>query len=435
MSDPTVLVVNEHEEIELPQTLLAEGGIVHAFSEALEKDYFTIRSKKGRLVLQAGGYVGVIPINGNLLLDIRPKVPLGNLERVLLHSESGLQQFKKGKRKYSTSKFSPKAVSDFLWSEFLEQAELVHELGLLKVYTESTGAVAVPKGRIFPFQSALISQISGRPKAQCAWQSKTANTGPNRLIKYLLHLLHRKSQGSPDKNLRRRVSFCLSQYDAIPLDLAKTFMQEKEVYDPSCIPASRDHYRNIMRISHMILSGHGVGFMESTSTAIEATSLLINMEVVLEDYIRSILRSNQELVTSGVSVHNGNKAGNDGAKQPLLKETDHTNQIQQKILATPDVVLRKNGDVGASNIVLDVKYKSVKKLADRADINQVIAYAASYGSKSAVLVYPSSNGNHGLMCLGAFDKTTIFQYFLDLTNLDFDAEEKRFAKAMASLFD
>jgi 5-methylcytosine-specific restriction enzyme subunit McrC len=436
MDIPKILVVNEHEEIELPEDLLSDRGYVQAFTEALERDFFTIRLKKGRLVFQAGGYVGIIPVNNLFMLDIRPKVPLANLERVLLLSNSSLLTFNKGRRAYNTSKYSPKAISDFLWTEFISQAELIHELGLQKEYENHTGVLNRPKGKILPYQSKLISSRCGTSQAKCSWQIRTTNTAPNRLIKYLLNALHEQLVNSQDKNLKRRVAYCLSLFDSIPLDREKKFLHENDVINPDCISSTKDHYRGIIKIGCLILNGGGLSFLGGNTIKVDATSLLISMDRIFEDYVRNILQTSNTLSRENVLVLDGNKGGNLGARKQLLEASGHINQLRKKIDATPDILLKKIFDVtDESNIILEVKYKSIKLVADRSDINQVIAYACSYNSKCAVLVFPASNDNYGLVCLGSFGRTMVFQYFIDLTNQDIEEEEEIFSQTMLKLFD
>lgn len=435
MAPKTILVVNEHEEIELPQKLIASDGYVDAFKEALERDYFSIRLKKGKLILQAGGYVGRISVNESLALDIRPKVPLGNLERVLALAKSQVIQLNSQRRTYNTSKFSPKSVSDFLWTEFLEQAEYVHELGFQKKYIRVIGSRQTPRGKIAPFKSRLQSARYGRPVAECSWQERSIDTGPNRLILYLLSVLHNSLIGSADRAMKRRVTYCLSLYEHIPFDAKRNFLSDPEVRDPEIISQTKDHYRGIVKIGKLILEGQGLAFLESSASGIDATSLLINMDIVFEDYIRNTLEQSQELKKAGLDILDGNKGGDRGGKKPLLTTTDHPFQSEKEIIATPDVVLKSLDPESKKNVVIDVKYKRVQRTADRSDINQIIAYACSYDASAAVLIFPFNDNENRILCLGAFGKTKIFQYFVDLTNPDIEREGEMLSTALIEMLD
>lgn len=429
MAAPMVLVVNEHEEIALPDGLLSAGTpYVDAFQEALARNYFSIRMKAGKLILQAGGYVGVIAVNGNLLLDIRPKVPLRSLERLLALAQGCPIPFAVGRRTYSASNFIPNSVSEFLWREFLAQAEFTHQLGVHRRYTESSGNLKQPHGRIDPFKTRIASMVGGCSVASCTWQTRTKDTAPNRLIKYLLHAYLQTLSSHPDRALRRRVAYCLSLYDDVPLDHTRSFLDDEDVRNPARLGWTKDHYQPVIKLALLIFAGQGLGFLDRSSNPIEASSLLISMEDVFEGYVRNVLSSNSTLSQANIRVLDGNKGGNEGAKQDLLVATTHPAQIGTPITATPDVVLRSE----QKTVVIDVKYKNVKR-ADRSDLNQVIAYACSYSACAAVLLFPANEHNKGLKCLGAFGSTNVFEYYVDLTSPDIEEEEGQLSECLGGL--
>ncbi len=152
-----------------------------------------------------------------------------------------------------------------------------------------------------------------------------------------------------------------------------------------------------------------------------------------------VLWKKNQINSSDVQVKNGNRGGEFGGRKTLLSKTDHPSQIKNEIIATPDVLIeRKRGADDYENIVIDVKYKIVNDVPSRPDINQVMAYASSYKSKHAILVFPttySKTNKIGLECLGTFNGVGLFQYFIDLSNIDFPHEEKMFSDAVFSLFD
>jgi len=87
-------------------------------------------------------------------------------------------------------------------------------------------------------------------------------------------------------------------------------------------------------------------------------------------------------------------------------------------------------------LVLDVKYKVPENVADRADLNQIIAYGASYKAKCGVLILPAASGEQrGLKCLGLIGQTTFFQYAINLNAVDLAGEEELLWNTMTELLE
>lgn len=418
-----VITINEYEETELPASLLVENGYVNAFKQALERDFFSVRLKQGKLIFQAGGYVGKIKINDNIILDIRPKVPITNLDRILFNGGENTLTPSIGNRKYDTSHYATSSISNFLWSEFLKEAELIYDYGLLKKYSNNSGKLSTPRGKISPFKTKIINITTGNSYAYCSWSDRSIDTPPNRMIKYLLHKLYENIRDSPDKNFKRRVSYCMGCYSQIYYDQNCDFLHDIEKFS---IPSVKDYYHKIIAICYILLDTKGLSF-SNTGSYVDASSLLINMEVVFENYIRKVLSEGiNKKNNHSLRVLDGNKGGNSGAKKNLLNRSPHPKQIEDKVIATPDALIIKETDLYSENIVIDMKYKVIKGNAERSDLNQIISYAASYGSKHAILIFPASGKNKGLSCLGELDGRGIFQYFYNLSNAKLEEEESIF---------
>ncbi|HHG3077872.1 TPA: McrC family protein [Vibrio parahaemolyticus] len=428
------IVVKEYEEVTLPSSIMEDGSKVNAFNEALEKNYFSIRLKKGELVFQAGGYVGVISVNEKLSLDIRPKVPLSNLERILLISKSVPKAFSKGTIKYSKSNYVPEAIEDFLWMEVLNEAENLHALGLIKKYKKVSEYTSYPSGKIDTFKSSIKSKISGKPIAYSTRFERDIDTPENQLVKMLILALKGRNKEYRDSNIKRRISICLSHFDSVTTDYRYNFFSSPSIKNPETLPSTKDHYRRIIEISKLIFDSKGLGFFDTQNQSVECSSLLISMEDAFEKYILTILKKGSDKFNQ-INVKDGNKDGEDGAKKNLFDTTSHPKQYPKKIKATPDILIEHLGEGGqVKNIVIDVKYKEKKDIASRADINQVMSYAASYNSKHAVIILPSEGNKKGIECLGSFSGIGFFQYFIDLSTTNFDEEESIFIDEILSLF-
>src|SRR5262245_16774791 len=75
-----------YDEIPVPLSDLMVGSEVQVFPD-LVKNCFTIRLSEKKLIFAAGKYVGVIPINERVTIEVRPRVDTANLTRILSLSD------------------------------------------------------------------------------------------------------------------------------------------------------------------------------------------------------------------------------------------------------------------------------------------------------------------------------------------------------------
>ncbi len=194
------------------------------------------------------------------------------------------------------------------------------------------------------------------------------------------------------------------------------------------------YYKPALAIGKLIVQGRGIGFSTNGDDAI-ANSLLLDLDAAFEGYIRFVLQD-LNTSTSYIRVFDGNISAEVGRKKVLLSPSDLESQIEKPIYATPDVVVEKYSVPRVpSNIVLDMKYKDTKAVADRNDLNQLIAYAASYSSEAGIFIFPSrSVEQKGLQCLGLIAGIPIYQYFINLGAVNILEEEASLRRMLEDMF-
>lgn len=168
---------------------------------------------------------------------------------------------------------------------------------------------------------------------------------------------------------------------------------------------------------------------------IRIASLLVNMEALFESYLRSSLATNLAQTDSNIWVLDGNNKGNGGALKPLFDQ-EYPDDIARATEAKPDIVCsyRSPKDGMTSNaLVIDVKYKVVKKVSARSDLEQAITYGLSYRSDIILLVHPRTNERHGLYPQGHIGKLEVYQYIFDLSADSLADEEILFAQRIYEL--
>lgn len=430
-----IIKVKEYGEVEIPADLISASGELTAYPEVLQKDYFSVRFKKGRPVFQAGGYIGLIPVNESISLEISSKVPISNLERILLIGNHLATPLKRVIRTYGQSTYVPRSIIEFLVDGFLALMDEIHSQGLLRFYRQEYQTGLFPRGKIDIGGTARVRAKTGSKRVHHSWAERHPDNGPNRLFKFVLARILNNHYLTLNRKLREKCAIALSHFDHVPLDSTQAFMRDTFVSNPFTLPSTKDIYIYGISLAKLILAGKGVE-IASHDGNIALGSLIVNLDDAFERYILEILRRHAA-GAANTFVLDGNKRGAGGGAKELLGPSSRDCYIGHSIDATPDIVVSRDRDVTTSiNIVIDVKYKAVKHLVDRTDLNQIISYAASYHSKHGIIVLPAINAESaGLKCLGIIGGTAFFQYAVNLNSPKMEEEEIKLYEAVNNLLN
>src|SRR5690349_17472129 len=71
----TVYPAVEYETVEIPLKEVINQNRLEVYPQIQGRDFFRIYLKRDRLIFQAGGFFGLIPINDRVALDVRSRVP------------------------------------------------------------------------------------------------------------------------------------------------------------------------------------------------------------------------------------------------------------------------------------------------------------------------------------------------------------------------
>jgi 5-methylcytosine-specific restriction enzyme subunit McrC len=124
----TVYQCREFEPVEVPLDRLISGGQVQVYPSA--EKYFDLDYRAGRLVIAPKSYVGLIPINDDVAIQVLPRFPISNLFHVLHRSSATLRFIEGFTRSYELQK--PDSLSDPI-------AMLANQLVALGVETLRSG--------------------------------------------------------------------------------------------------------------------------------------------------------------------------------------------------------------------------------------------------------------------------------------------------------
>lgn len=367
--------------------ILSEDGSPHIFPEIKSKGYFDIDFKGNELVLVAGKYIGLIPINEWTAINVQPKVGVSSLVRIISKSREYLDSLHFFERYYKeTSATSPTIFEFFANCLSIELQKLERE-GVYKQYIRRPGNISSPRGRVNIGRTIARNWSKGLYfKVCCDYFEFTADNHYNRMIKFTLWycLSHLVQIRSNNAGLIRTLSYYFNYFNSIPLDKNKRFLEPvvADIHDQK-IPVLRMYYENICKICRCIIEDIGI-MLTSPGEDVKMLSFIINMENVFEKYLLYILRESKELLGADAMILDGNKEG----KRYFFKDT-------KKYQAKPDIIVRHDGDF---KLIMDAKYKKKTSETDR---YQIIAHALSYGVNKAVLIMPlSDQPNPGLVRIG-----------------------------------
>ncbi|MEN5051350.1 5-methylcytosine restriction system specificity protein McrC [Brevundimonas naejangsanensis] len=418
----------EWQETAIPADLLVDGDRIDVYEAVGNSSAFTIRTRGSRLYLQAGNAIGYIPVNDRVALEINARVPLANLERLLMATDDYLPSAIGYERNYGEVDDIPRPFLDFLTDSLLTAVDGLRVEGLHKTYDHILHQGA-PSGRILPFESALAQRRANRPTAVSKRFERTVDTEANRRIKAALARLQSLYSGMRDRTGRRKrltgLSAALSFFGEVPMTAAPAPLSRFD--DLRHLPDQRPWLGRAVALSTMVLRNAGLE-VRAFKGPIIAESLLIQMDDVFEQYVRQVLRRRLQ-DRPGVAVLDGNKAKPEGAAGRVF---DEVFSALGNSPSTPDTVIEKDG---ATVVVVETKYKLCPGLPERDYINQVVTYAATHRCRNVVLAYPSHNDRCTLERLGRIGEVILHKAVIPLGRTDMLAVEVELGTLFATFLD
>lgn len=426
-----IYVVDEHEEVKIPLPDLIVRGQLQVYDPVGEGDFFTIHRTKGRLAFHAGGYIGLIPINDRVVLDVRPRVPLKNLERMMRIAEDTPFELSPYLRTYDGHDEPSPSMIDVFARALINTAKEIGFNGVHREYVRRSENTSFPRGRALIGETMQRHEAHGiRHRVTASWFETSVDTAPNRCLKYAVWYLadHYTSTGQNKSKILQGLEEVYHLFDTVPLDKSLQFLNASTVKNPETLPSNRSYYRPAIYLAILVIRNRGILFANRQG-GILMPSLLIDLRKTFEVYVRNVLRVRLRDLESSIRVLNGNIKGTDGGAKPLFDESVSPS-------ATPDIVFKRTDmteDASAYPLVADTKYKKLKR-PERTEIEQAVTYAASYRAPIVVIIHPRIDEPvHGLHLLGHISPFTVYHYAFDLAAKDPDLEEENCARSFRGL--
>lgn len=422
-----------------PALLLAPDGRLRINDDIMNRDAYRVSFAKGKLRFTASSMVGVIPLNDNVILRVRPRVPVSNLTKMVLdtgHPVVALQAF----RSYRGHGTAPEWLLDRYAEALIAQIDQILDKGLYRQYVRREGSGSFPRGRI-DFQRTVASFASrGVPnKAAYSWHERTVDNPPNRCLKAALRVIHAHlSRGKFEKGYGSLLAALVTQFRALETvedDPALRFLEDPEVLGVRPLPDPRFYYRSALDIALLVVRGQGVA-LELEGADVRVQSLLVDMNDLFESYCRIMLLREASARQWPVMVLDqqgrvplyetpGELPRRDGEPLPPIGPGTSAE-------ATPDIVFR----MPDGTVPLVAECKNTAKggvLPDRSEVNQAVTYAVRYRLNKALVVRPRKYGQAGLWYAGQVGSVAVYEYSVDLGSEDLAGVQRDFADAVSYL--
>ena len=303
--------------------------------------------------LTPGSIVGALEI-GDLSVLIHPKL---RVSRLLYLVSYAMRAFEGRREPFKFEEAD--TLLETLAPAFVAAADKAFSRGLLHGYQTREEALHTVRGRI-AFAEQMRRRFDMPLPVEVRYDEFTDDVEANRLVKAAASLLGGlRIEHSAARDGLRHIAATLSNVSLVR-------------YPPSDIPdVTFDrlnwHYREVVALARLILRHAS---FEATRGGVRASSFLIDMNVVFQEFVTRRLRE-----TLGLSDHEFRSDKN--VREPL----DKANRVHLE----PDFSWWESQ---RCVFVGDAKYKNVEgKSAPVSDLYQALAYATSFNLPGALLAY------------------------------------------------
>lgn len=421
-----VIEATERGQVSIPIADVIESkGMFRFLEETKGKGYFDVDFKNGELVLVAGNFIGQIPITSDLAINVKPKVPISNLARLIGIANQPVRSLDFFRRKYRISSETAATINEAIAQSFATSLRDLHSEGIFRQYVKVSARLSNLKGRPNIGEYLRGSVARGAPmRVPCVYHAFSADTPFNQVIKKAIAVIGDAvaSTDTQKQALVRELSYFYDLLESVHGEVDYGVI-EKVKYDLAHVrlPLLREYYVQILDIALLILEGHGVELAD-TSGDRAMHSLVVNLEDAFENYLLQVLRSSAAIASVKLSV----KSGNSDGKRSLFSDNNRYD-------AKPDyVVIAESGQAVA---IGDAKYKI--KIAET-DRYQLISHALSYGVSKAFFVTPRPDASPaGPIKIGEIgpEPLQLYHYYFDVDAKELAEEEARFCDWVVGLIE
>ncbi len=357
MTKPTLLELTEYQSCLLPPAALTDNlaqTILRDYARFVTLEWPSPRTG-GQWRLTAGGWVGYLPVDRDLTIALRPKVPLRNLFRLFEYAyDLPNLRFDDGLIEVETLAEVYNSLALLLARRVLARCRW----GIYRAYAERTERGSVVRGRL------LVHEMAREPwrvDVPCRDEIHTADVAENQIIAWALHLILRSATLSEHARptVRRALRALAPAVSLRPYTARdcrhRPYTRLNQDYQP--LHALCAFFLDHSGPTHAAGSGAMLPFV-------------VNMASLYERFVAVWLQSHLP-----------------PERSLTVQERHHLESANDASSLYFDLDLVLYNQKREALCVLDTKYKADARPAT-ADIAQVTAYAQAKSAPDALLVYP-----------------------------------------------
>lgn len=333
-------------------------------------DFLTLTSKKNvGKVIRAKNYVGVLPLNNGVQLQILPKIDGGtddDCKKTFLKMLKTLRDFPSKSFNEANLNTEKMPIFEIFILLYIKEVQQLVKRGLKSAYYQVEDNLKVFKGKI-NFSQHLKHNIVFKERFYVEYDEYGLNRAENRLIKTTLQKLVKQSGSAENKKELYRL---LAHFEAVETstNIPKDFSKIK-------IDRNSKEYEVPLKWSKVFLNNES---FTTFSGASFVESLLFPMDRVFEYYVGRNLKKLLSFEEWDISLQD---------RQYYL--------FDDKFALRPDIVLRNK--VKNQTVIIDTKWKMLINSPTKnygisqADMYQMYAYGKKYNTNHIYLLYPINN--------------------------------------------
>ena len=369
----------------------------------------SISVKRGKKVISARNYVGLITMKDGTAIQILPKLENADDQiaiKIFREMLSTVRELPFKSFNTANVKTDKLPLFEVFIKMFLSEVGLLIKRGLKHGYVPQEDNKNYLKGKL-DINRQIRNNLLHKERFYVHYDDFEANRPENKLIKSTLQFL--KARTKDNKNLTDCNQYLLIMND---IEESKDISGDFARYSTG---RNMKEYENIMKWCHIFLQNRSFTSFRGSEIAF---ALLFPMETLFESYVAAKLKKRFAGTEYYVSAQD---------KGHYLFE-----EPSRKFALRPDIVITNNNT--KSKIVLDTKWKTLSALnpnnygISQSDMYQMYAYQKKYTARKVLLIYPYNssflNYEKAIEYVSKEDTPVQVQIsFVDLLNMNNSVDE------------
>ncbi|NPA87383.1 MAG: McrC family protein [Epsilonproteobacteria bacterium] len=321
--------------------------------EIAQTTEFLSYSKKG--VLKSQNYVGIIQTKSGFVLEIFPKISVGNdtykeSKIILIEMIKTLKNHPFKKLSTANLKTEKMSLLEIFVSFFLNELDKLVKKGIKRDYISIQENQKFLKGKLL-INEHIKNNLVHKERFFVEYDEYIEDILENRVIKTTLKKLNKLSKNLENQRRIREFMFVFDDVGEI-----RSLSELKKIH----IDRSKKYYENVIEICKVFLDNKSFTPYKGENISF---AILFDMNKLFESFVGYWFKKYCD-------------------KVKLQHKKYYLFDVDKKYRLTPDIVIE--------NKIFDTKWKIIESLDDILgnDFYQMFAYSQKYSSKEVTLIFP-----------------------------------------------